>query len=53
MAKYYYTTSAEPKAVYHDNQQCSEGKKIETKDRVNTDATPPGRVLCEVCSGVA
>jgi len=33
MARYYYTKNPEPKAVNHDSQNCSEGKKIEAKDR--------------------
>jgi hypothetical protein len=49
VAKYYYTTSVEPKAVYHDNQSCEEGKKIEAKNRVDTDTIPAGRALCEEC----
>jgi hypothetical protein len=49
VAKYYYTDSEEPKAVYHDNQSCSEGKKIESEHRVDSDVIPTGRELCEVC----
>ena len=49
MAKYYYTTSFEDPAVYHHSHQCEEGKKIETKSRVNTDYLPSARRLCEVC----
>ena len=49
MAKYYYTASFEDPAVYHYSQQCEEGKKIETKSRVNTDYLPSDRRLCEVC----
>ena len=49
MAKYYHTTSEEPKAVYHNNQNCDEGKKIEPQNRVDSDSIPSGRVLCEVC----
>jgi hypothetical protein len=49
MAKYYYTASFEDPAVYHRSQQCEEGKKIETKSRVNTDYLPSDRRLCEVC----
>jgi hypothetical protein len=49
MAKYYYTTSFEDPAVYHFSQQCEEGKKIETKNRVNTDYRPSDRRLCDVC----
>ena len=49
MARYYYTISVEPKAVYHDNQACEEGKKIEAKNRVDTDTIPWGRTLCEEC----
>lgn len=50
MAKaYYYTTTVEDPAVYHTNQSCEEGKKIEAKNRVDTDTIPSGRRLCEVC----
>jgi hypothetical protein len=49
MAKYCYTTSFEDPAVYHHRQQCEEGKKIETKSRVDTDYLPSDRRLCEVC----
>jgi hypothetical protein len=49
MAKYYYTTNDEDPAVYHDNQACSEGMKIEPENRVNTDILPTGRRHCEVC----
>ena len=49
VAKYYYTTTPEDPAVYHTNQECSEGKKIEAKDRVDTDVLPTGRRKCEVC----
>ncbi len=49
VAKYYYTISVEPKAVYHNNQDCEEGKKIEAKNRVDTDTIPSDRVLCEEC----
>jgi hypothetical protein len=49
VAKYYYTASFEDPAVYHHSQQCEEGKKIETKSRVNTDYLPSDRRPCEVC----
>lgn len=49
MAAYYYTTTTEVPAVYHNNQQCEEGKKIEAKNRVDTNTVPAGRRLCEVC----
>jgi hypothetical protein len=49
MAKYYYTTSDEIKPVYHTNQNCDEGKKIEAKNRVDTDFKPADRDLCEEC----
>lgn len=39
----YYTTSTETKKVYHTQTDCSEGKKIEAKDKVT-------RELCEVCA---
>jgi hypothetical protein len=47
--KYYYTTTVEVPAVYHNNQSCEEGKKIEAKNRVDTDTIPSGRRLCEEC----
>ena len=49
MSKYYYTTSTESPPVYHTNQKCSEGEKIEEKNRVNTDIKPTDRRPCEVC----
>jgi hypothetical protein len=49
MALYYWTTSPEFKAVYHDKQKCSEGEKILAKDRANSDARPLNRTLCEKC----
>lgn len=49
MAAYYYTTNEETPAVYHTDQDCSEGKKIEKVNRVDTDTRPAGRTKCEVC----
>jgi hypothetical protein len=49
MAKYYYTTVEEPNPVYHTNQNCEEGKKIEPEKRVDTNLAPLGRTRCEVC----
>jgi len=49
VAAYYYTKTEEDPAVYHDNQDCSEGKKILLENRVDTDAKPSGRDHCEVC----
>jgi hypothetical protein len=49
MAKYYYTLNEEPRNVYHDSQDCEEGKKIEAKDRRDTDELPPDRYHCEKC----
>jgi hypothetical protein len=49
MALYYYTTDVEDPAVYHNNQQCSEGKKIKSEHRVDTDTRPSDRRLCKVC----
>jgi hypothetical protein len=40
----YHTVSWEVKRVYHTHTDCSEGKKIESKDRVT-------RELCEICAG--
>jgi hypothetical protein len=49
MSLYYYTTTPEDPAVYHNNQQCEEGKKIEAQNRVDTDIKPSNRRLCEEC----
>jgi hypothetical protein len=49
MAAYYYTTTDETPAVYHNNQDCEEGKKILPGNRVDTDSIPVGRRLCEEC----
>jgi hypothetical protein len=39
----YYTTSSEAERVYHTDTDCSEGRKIEDKDKVT-------REVCEVCA---
>jgi hypothetical protein len=49
MARYYYTTTPEDHPVYHDNQACDEGKKIEAANRADTDTVPANRDHCEVC----
>jgi hypothetical protein len=49
MAAYYYTKSEEDHPVYHTNQNCDEGKKIESENRVDTDKSPAGRSLCKEC----
>jgi len=44
----YWTTSEEPKPVYHIYNDCREGEKIENKNR--EDGEPPaGRKICEIC----
>ncbi len=50
MAICYYTTSEEGPPVYHTNQNCEEGKKIEANNRVDANTIPLGRARCEVCS---
>ena len=52
MANYYWTKTEEEPAVYHDNENCSEGKKIEPQNREDGSSPPAGRRLCEVCSGL-
>jgi hypothetical protein len=49
MALYYWTTSPELKSVYHDKQECPEGRKILMADRTNSDIRPINRTPCEVC----
>lgn len=41
--KIYHTVSNETKRVYHTRENCSDGKKIEAKDKIV-------REKCEVCS---
>ncbi len=49
MALYYWTRSPEEKSVYHDKQECPEGRKIGPGDRVDSDVRPLNRRPCEVC----
>jgi hypothetical protein len=49
MALYYWTSSPEPKSVYHDKQDCPEGRKILGTDRIDSDIRPTNRTRCEVC----
>jgi hypothetical protein len=44
----YWTTSDEDKLVYHIYEDCSEGEKIEEKNREDGDP-PANRELCEIC----
>lgn len=49
MAKYHTDSTEYPpshREVYHNNENCSEGKKIELKHRVDGDG---GKDLCKVC----
>lgn len=50
MATYYWTKNEEDPAVYHDNEECSEGRKIEAKNREESSTPPIGRRLCDVCA---
>jgi hypothetical protein len=52
MPTYYWTKNDEDPAVYHDNNDCSEGKKIEPKNREEGSTPPAGRRLCDVCEGL-
>jgi hypothetical protein len=52
MAAYYWTKTEETPAVYHDNEECPEGQKIEPKNREEGSSPPPGRRLCDVCEGL-
>ena len=45
----YWTKTEEDKAVYHIYNDCSEGEKIEAKNK-ETGTPPAGRTLCEVCA---
>ncbi len=50
MALYYYSDNPEYYTdVYHDNENCPEGSKIEANDRKEAGAVPAGRRLCESC----
>ena len=48
----YWTSEAETPAVYHNQSECSEGKKIKPEHK-ETGTPPSGRRLCEVCAGLA
>jgi hypothetical protein len=48
-SKYYWTVLDETPEVYHDNWDCSEGKKILDINRAESDTKPAGRDHCEVC----
>ena len=49
MKPYYWTTEAETPAVYHNNRQCSEGKKIKPQHLAESDSRPAGHRHCEAC----
>jgi hypothetical protein len=45
----FWTSEDETPAVYHNQSECSEGKKIKPQHKVV--GTPPaGRRLCKVCA---
>jgi hypothetical protein len=46
----FHTSEEETPAVYHDNDECSEGKKIKQEHKVSGSGTD--RRLCEVCAGL-
>jgi len=46
----FHTSEEETPAVYHNNDECSEGKKIEPEHKVSGSGTD--RRLCEVCAGL-
>jgi hypothetical protein len=46
---YYHTTRPEKPAVFHTNEDCAEGKKIKSWDRVETNTVPARRRRCKVC----
>jgi hypothetical protein len=47
----FHTSEPETPAVYHNNSDCSEGKKIKPEHKVS--GTGTGRRLCEVCAGLS
>ena len=46
----FHTSESETSAVYHNNSNCSEGKKIKPPHKVI--GTGSGRSLCKVCAGL-
>jgi hypothetical protein len=52
MAAYYWTTTEETPAVYHDNDECSEGEKIKPENREEGSSPPADRRLCDICAGL-
>jgi len=49
MATYYYTAAEDGPAVYHNNQDCKDGSRIERETKIDTDIIPTHRTLCEFC----
>jgi hypothetical protein len=48
----YWTSEAETPAVYHNQSECEDGKKILTKNK-ETGTPPSDRRLCKVCADLA
>jgi hypothetical protein len=48
----YWTSEDETPAVYHNQSECSEGKKIKPENK-QTGTPSSDRRLCEVCAGLA
>ena len=46
---YYWTVEFEDPRVYHMREDCPDGMKIATDNRVQIDTTPAGRVPCDTC----
>lgn len=44
-----HTAAEETHHACHDNETCTEGKKIATKHRVDTDCKPVDGHHCQVC----
>lgn len=47
----FHTSEPETPAVYHNNDACSEGKKIKPQHKVS--GTGTGRRLCKICEGLS
>jgi hypothetical protein len=46
----FHTSEPETPPVYHNNDDCSEGKKIKSWHKVT--GTGTGRRLCKICEGL-
>jgi hypothetical protein len=49
----YWTTEDEDPAVYHNQSECEDGKRIKPENKETGSNPPSGRRLCKVCADLA